>query len=252
MKEILKQKYDARFCALVPTRESEDYLFGDRLSAPGEIGFDRLEQSGLADIYQGSLDGPSLHATTRFERALVFATRLHAEQRRKGTGVPYLCHLLAVAGLALENGATETEAIAALLHDAVEDQGGAKTLRRIQRHFGSEVARIVEGCSELIGDPRPPWVDRKQEYLGRIAGESASVRLVSAADKLHNARSILQDYREVGEALWSRFRGGKEGTLWYYRSIVTAFREAGSSPLVEELARVVSELEAILARPSAL
>lgn len=246
VKEILREKYGSRFCGLIPTRESEDFLFGDRLSAPQQIGFDELEQAGLADVYQSSLDGPSLERTRAFERALVFASHLHANQRRKGTDVPYVSHLLGVASIALEHGADETEAIAALLHDAIEDQGGAVTRERIRRRFGSEVTHIVEGCSDSAGDPKPPWFDRKKKYLDRIAEESPSIRLVSAADKLHNARSILKDYREIGEPLWQRFRGGKEGTLWYYRSAVSALRDAGSNPLVEELARVVLELEGLV------
>jgi GTP pyrophosphokinase len=251
VREILKQKYGRRFCALAPARGSEDDLFGDCLSAPGRIGLDKIEEAGLAGIYEGSIYRPGFDRTTRFERALAFATRLHAEQQRKGSDVPYACHLLSVAAIALEYGANETEAIAALLHDAVEDQGGAKTRRKIERRFGSEVAKIVEGCSDSHGDPKPPWFDRKKSYLDRIAGEPPSVRLVSAADKLHNVRSILKDYREIGEDLWSRFNGGREGTLWYYGSLVSEFRKAGSNPLVEELARVVSELESLVARDSA-
>jgi len=182
--------------------------------------------------------------TTRFDEALTFASRLHAPQVRKGTTIPYISHLLAVAGLVLENGASEDEAIAALLHDAVEDQGGAAVREEIRRRFGDSVVQIIDGCTDADVIPKPPWRERKEKYIAHIRLASPSVRLVSAADKLHNARAILADYRVMGEALWDRFNGGKEGTLWYYRSLVDTFREvSGSTSLVEELGRVVSELE---------
>jgi (p)ppGpp synthase/HD superfamily hydrolase len=183
----------------------------------------------------------------RFEEALTLAVRLHASQVRKGTAVPYIVHLLAVASLVLEQDADEDEAIAALLHDAVEDQGGEATLGEIRRRFGDPVAEIVDGCTDARTIPKPPWRGRKEAYLAHLSQAPAAVRLVSAADKLHNARTILADYRTLGEALWERFNGGREGTLWYYRSLVEAFRVAGSTPLVDELDRVVSELERLAA-----
>jgi len=179
----------------------------------------------------------------RFEEALTYAARLHREQVRKGSGVPYLSHLLGVAGIALEHGASEDEAIAALLHDAVEDQGGAPTLAEIRGRFGDTVADIVAGCSDTDVVPKPPWRPRKEAYVAHLASASPSARLVSAADKLHNARSILTDYRRLGEAVWSRFAGGKEGTLWYYRAVVQAFRAYEPTPLVDELERAVEEME---------
>ena len=179
----------------------------------------------------------------RFIDALTFATTLHANQIRKGSGVPYISHLLGVTSIALEHGANEDEAIAALLHDAIEDQGGTATREEIRRRFGDTVTEIVNGCTDADTTPKPPWQQRKEAYIAHIPTASTSVRLVSAADKLHNARSILTDYYIVGEAVWKRFQGGKEGTLWYYRSLVVAFRQAGSSPLIDELERVVSELE---------
>jgi GTP pyrophosphokinase len=179
----------------------------------------------------------------RFIDALTFATTLHANQIRKGSGVPYISHLLGVTSIALEHGANEDEAIAALLHDAIEDQGGVATREEIRRRFGDTVTEIVNGCTDADTTPKPPWLQRKEAYIAHIPTASTSVRLVSAADKLHNARSILTDYYIVGEAVWKRFQGGKEGTLWYYRSLVVAFRQAGSSPLIDELERVVSELE---------
>ncbi len=180
---------------------------------------------------------------SRFEQALVYASRLHQVQRRKGGGAPYISHLLAVTSLVLEHGGDEDEAIAALLHDAIEDQGGAAACEQIQRRFGDRVAEIVEGCSDAEGTPKPPWKERKQAFLARLAQAPPSVRLVAAADKLHNARSTLADYRRLGEAVWDSFRGGKQGTLWYYRALVDAFREAGSTALVDELDEAVGELE---------
>jgi len=185
--------------------------------------------------------------TSRFETALSFAARLHAHQVRKQTNIPYISHLLAVTGIALEHGANEDEAIAALLHDAIEDQGGDHTRQTIRRLFGEQVVEIVNGCTDAETDPKPDWRPRKEQYIAHIRHAPASVRLVSSADKLHNARTILADYRVIGEKVWERFTGGKEGTLWYYRSLVEAFREAGATPLVEELVRVVSEMERLSA-----
>jgi (p)ppGpp synthase/HD superfamily hydrolase len=181
--------------------------------------------------------------STRFEEALVFATRLHREQMRKGTTIPYISHLLGVTSIVLEHGGNEDEAIAALLHDAIEDQGGASTREEIRRRFGDTVVAIVDGCTDAEVIPKPPWRMRKEAYIAHIAHASPSVRLVSAADKLHNARAILTDYRILGNALWRRFHGGKEGTLWYYRALVNAFRATGTTSLIEELDRVVSEIE---------
>jgi GTP pyrophosphokinase len=181
----------------------------------------------------------------RFTLALSYACDLHRRQARKGTQIPYVAHLLAVASIALEHGANEDEAIAAALHDAIEDQGGAAVELEIRRRFGDVVADVVRGCSDTDVVPKPPWRDRKERYIAHVgaATTSASVRLVSAADKLHNARSILADLRVHGESLWERFTGGREGTLWYYRALVTEFAKAGESELVRELYRVVSEIE---------
>lgn len=179
----------------------------------------------------------------RFADGLEYATKLHAQQSRKGTRVPYIAHLLGVASIVLAEGGDEEMAIAALLHDAVEDQGGKPTLREIERRFGKRVARLVEACTDADTIPKPPWKDRKTRYIEAIRHEPADARLISAADKLHNARDILADYRQHGEEVWKRFRGGREGTLWYYRALVKAFRAAGSNRLVDELDRVVAELE---------
>jgi GTP pyrophosphokinase len=183
--------------------------------------------------------------TERFERALIQATRLHRDQKRKGSGVPYVSHLLAVCGLTLDYGGGEDEAIAALLHDAIEDQGGAAARDEIYREFGRHVTEIVEGCTDTDEVPKPPWRGRKEAYIRHVAEAPASVRLVSACDKIHNARSLVMDYRVCGEALWSRFTGGREGTLWYYRAMVNALRKAGPGEVVDELDRVVTELESL-------
>jgi (p)ppGpp synthase/HD superfamily hydrolase len=179
--------------------------------------------------------------TEKFEKALVRASRLHRGQVRKGTDVPYITHLLAVASIVGENGGTEDEVVAALLHDAPEDQGGEVRLEELRAHFGDEVAEIVDGCTDTYEDPKPPWRERKERYLAHLASATDSVRLVSSADKLHNARTVLADYRLVGEDLWTRFNGKKEGTLWYYRAVAETLR--GDGPIAEELDRVVTELE---------
>jgi len=184
----------------------------------------------------------------RFSQALVYAAELHADQRRKVSGVPYVSHLLRVAGIALGHGADEAEAIAALLHDAVEDQGGQRTREEIRRLFGNRVVEIVDGCTDTDQDPKPPWRERKSTYLARLKDASASVRLVCASDKLDNARSILSSYRLLGESLWEKFSGGREGALWYYRSVVDTLKQAGATPLVDELDRVVSEIERTVKR----
>lgn len=182
----------------------------------------------------------------RFTQALVYATELHAEQIRKGSKVPYISHLLGVASIALEYGADEDEAIAALLHDAIEDQGGQTVRAEIRVRFGERVTEIVDGCTETDTTPKPPWAERKKAYIARISSTLPSVRLVSAADKLHNIRSILKDYRTQGDVVWDLFKGGKQGTLWYYRSLVAAFHEADSTPIVIELDRLVTELERLV------
>ena len=185
--------------------------------------------------------------STRFDEALVYASQLHRDQLRKGTQIPYVSHLLAVTASVLEHGGTEDEAIAALLHDAVEDQGGPVTREAIRERFGDNVVAIVDGCSDADTLPKPPWCERKSAYIAHVVEAPRSVRLVSAADKLHNARAILADYRQHGEALWKRFNGGPDGTLWYYRALTDAFRSVESNSLTEELDRTVAALERMAA-----
>ncbi len=190
----------------------------------------------------------SINLTRRFEQALLFATQKHAGQIRKGTGTPYVSHLLSVAALVLESGGDEDLAIAALLHDVVEDCGGAPMLKEVRRRFGKRVADVVEACSDTDVIPKPPWRERKEQYIQRLRTADADTRLVSSADKLHNARSILADYREIGEPIWQRFQGKREGTLWYYRALLKEFRGKHRNRLIDELGRVVSELEALVAK----
>ena len=181
----------------------------------------------------------------KFEAALVYAARLHRDQTRKGSGIPYVNHLLAVAAIVGENGGSEEEVIAALLHDAPEDHGGRARLEEIRERFGDEVAEIVAACTDTYEDPKPAWQPRKEAYVAHVRTAPASVRLVSAADKLHNARAILADLRVLGDALWGRFTGGKEGTLWYYRALVGAYAAVGTNAVLEELGEVVRKIESL-------
>lgn len=206
------------------------------------------EMKSEEETHQHPHETPDPMLDQRFVDVLAYAINLHVRQARKGTRVPYVSHLLGVASIVLAEGGDEDMAIAALLHDAVEDQGGKPTLHEIERRFGKRVARLVEACTDADSVPKPPWKDRKTRYIEAVRHEPADARLISAADKLHNARDILADYRQHGEEVWKRFRGGREGTLWYYRSLVKAFRAAGSNRLVEELDRVVTELEILVGK----
>ncbi|MBK1631332.1 phosphohydrolase [Thiohalocapsa halophila] len=189
--------------------------------------------------------------TERFQDALVYATELHATQIRKGSGVPYVSHLLAVAGLVLEAGGDEDAAIAALLHDAAEDQGGLATLAEIRRRYGDRVADIVAACSDTFEQPKPPWHQRKRAYIAHLREAPADVRLVSCADKLHNARSISSDHRQLGDAIWTRFNADPEDILWYYREVSAIFCEQGPEALATELSLVVEQLHAAVTGASA-
>lgn len=183
--------------------------------------------------------------STRLDEAFAYAHQLHCEHVRKGTQVPYVSHLMAVAALVAESGGSEDEVIAALLHDGPEDQGGRETLSTIRARFGDGVADIVAACSDTFETPKPPWRERKARYLTHLRDEPAPVHRVSCADKVHNARSIVADLREIGDALWSRFRGGRDGTLWYYRTLLEVYRECGHAParLVTALAEAVDEMQ---------
>ncbi len=187
----------------------------------------------------------------RFIEAFEYAARAHAGQRRKAKDLAYISHLMAVAALVLEAGGDEDMAIAALLHDVVEDQGGQPRLREVEQRFGKRVAKMVSDCTDADTIPKPPWKQRKERYLAHLSQVSPESRLVSAADKVHNAREILADYREEGEKVWERFNGGREGTLWYYRALAKKFRSLDSNRLVRELDRVVGELERLARSPGA-
>jgi (p)ppGpp synthase/HD superfamily hydrolase len=185
--------------------------------------------------------------TQRFDEALLLAVNLHRNQLRKGSSTPYLAHLLGVTSLVLEDGGDEDQAIAALLHDAAEDQGGRKILEDIRIRFGDRVANIVDGCTDTYENPKPAWRPRKEKYIEHLRTAPPDVWRVSLADKLHNARSILVDLKRSGDGVWQRFTGGKEGVMWYYRSLVKVFKELDSSILVGELSRVVDDIEHISA-----
>lgn len=184
----------------------------------------------------------------KFDEALLFAHELHRHDVRKGTGKPYISHLLGVCSLVVDYGGDEEMAIAALLHDAVEDHGGAPMLETIRARFGDRVAHIVDGCTDTYATDagkKEPWRQRKEAYLARIPAEDADTRLVSAADKLYNCRTILRDVRREGLAALDRFNGGRKDTVWYYDQLVMAFRHAGTNDLVEQLALAVDEMKQV-------
>jgi len=179
----------------------------------------------------------------RFLRAFLFAAEKHSGQSRKASTIPYIAHLMGVASLVLEAGGDEDLAIAALLHDVVEDCGGAPMLKEVRRRFGARVAKVVDGCTDADTYPKPPWRERKEKYIRRLRQEGPDTRLVSAADKLNNVRSILSDYRVIGESVWSRFNGGREGTLWYYRTLRDEFLRHKPNRITRDLELAVCELE---------
>jgi len=184
----------------------------------------------------------------RFSDALCLANALHAGQQRKVSGVPYISHVLAVASLVIENDGTEDEAIAALLHDAVEDCGGLQTLDAIRVRFGEAVAGIVLGCSDTVETPKPPWRERKEHHLLQLASAEGSVKLVSIADKLHNVRSSLRDLAARGSLFWESFSGGREGVVWYLSELLRIYEQSTvPAPLVAELADSLQRLQALIA-----
>jgi len=199
------------------------------------------------------LDHTASKLGPRFEQALVYAAQKHAGQTRKSSDIPYVSHVLSVAALVLEAGGDEDQAIAALLHDVVEDCGGAPVLAEIRQRFGQRVAFIVDGCTDTDQTPKPPWRARKDDYLRHLRGAGEDVRLVSVADKLHNVRSIVTDYRSLGDAVWERFAGRKDGSLWYYRALLDIFLQGPASRLtnrlVKEFERSVLELERMVQGP---
>jgi (p)ppGpp synthase/HD superfamily hydrolase len=193
--------------------------------------------------------------TDRFDRALLYATHVHGGQVRKGTPIPYVAHLLAVAATVLEYDGSEDMAIAALLHDAVEDQGGEPRLSDIRNRFGDRVADIVRSCSDTVvnssaGQPKEDWHTRKKRYVEHLNLVDQDTLLVSLSDKIHNARSILRDLRkpEIGKAVWDRFKNSRKDTLWYYRELAKSFRkrlkdQSAKMQLADELSEIVDVLE---------
>ena len=184
----------------------------------------------------------------RFLRAFQFAAKMHSGQTRKASTIPYMAHLMGVAAIVLEAGGDEDLAIAALLHDVVEDCGGAPMLKQVRRKFGKRVADIVDGCTDAYEVPKPLWRERKESYIQRLKSESPDTRLVSVADKLNNIRSIISDYRAIGESVWSRFNGKRDGTLWYYRTLRDEFLRSRPNRVTSAFDLAVKELEELTAR----
>ena len=219
---------------------------------------DRTLDRGAMTSESRELNGnetQQLHLSDRFTRAVDYARVLHIE-RRKGTEIPYMAHLLGVASLVMGEAGhvpfpvTEEMVIAAILHDAAEDHGGEARLKDIEHNFGSNVARMVEGLSDsLTGESsdKRPWPERKQAYLIRLRGEEPDVQLISAADKLYNARAILEDYKVIGPEIWKRFKRGRKEQLGYFDELIKIFKAAGTNRIVEELGRVAGDLREISA-----
>jgi (p)ppGpp synthase/HD superfamily hydrolase len=176
----------------------------------------------------------------QYDEALVYASELHRTQVRKGSGTPYIAHLLSVSSRVLSAGGTEVQAIAGLLHDAAEDQGGQATLDVIKGRFGNDVAQIVADCTDSWVEPKPAWRPRKEAYLSSLPRKPATSLLVSLADKVDNAEAILNDHRNIGDEVWGRFTGGREGTIWYYRRLSEIFRAELPGALAQQLALTVS------------
>jgi (p)ppGpp synthase/HD superfamily hydrolase len=192
--------------------------------------------------------GTAIKLGPRFLRAFLFVAEKHKGQTRKASTIPYIAHLMGVASLVLEAGGDEDLAIAALLHDVVEDCGGKPMLKEVRRRFGARVAHVVEGCTDddMGIQPKPAWRERKETYLRHLRTADADTRLVSAADKLNNVRSILSDYRAVGESVWERFKGGREGTLWYYRTLLEIFLEHEANRVTRDFELAVRELNSLV------
>ena len=181
--------------------------------------------------------------SNRFAQAVEFATKLHDGQVRKGTSIPYISHPIAVASLVMEHGGTEDETIAALLHDVVEDCGGQPVLNEVRKLFGDNVATIVDGCTETHIRPKPPWIERKKKYISHMKTASPSVRLVACADKIHNIRSLIADYRQVGESVWERFRANKKETVWFYNEVLQSLKDSGENrPIILDLEKEIEVL----------
>jgi (p)ppGpp synthase/HD superfamily hydrolase len=200
-------------------------------------------QEGMQKGHEQGLERLKRPLSARFDAALVLASTLHREQARKASGVPYVAHLLGVASLVLEEGGSEDMAIAALLHDAAEDQGGETTLDRISADFGPEVARWVRQSSDAFTLPKPEWEERKRHHLAQIPSADREARLIMLADKVHNARSILADHARIGSGVWERFSVPRERTLWYYLSLLEVFERELSPVLYDTLRQCVTRMK---------
>ena len=186
--------------------------------------------------------------SSRIVAAFGFAYDLHRKQKRKGSEAPYITHLMGVAAIVGRHGGDETQFIAALLHDAVEDQGGKDTLDLIRERFGGKAARYVEACSDSDIVPKPPWLDRKERFIKKTASVSPEVKLIIAADKLDNCRTTISDLREKGNEVWTRFKADRNSVLWYYAEMVRALAVGWSHPALRELADAVDALHREAAR----
>lgn len=189
-----------------------------------------------------------LATTRRFADALAFTAEAFSHKVRKGSGVPYVVHLLSVTALVGEAGGDEDQLIAALLHDYLEDIQGS-SVEELEARFGPRVGRLVLALSDTVVQPKPPWLDRKLAYLKHLVDEPAEIKLISAADKLHNCSSIVRDYREIGESIFERFNAKRSGTLWYYRSVVAALSQGWSHWLLDDLRGSVVELHRLCREP---
>ena len=209
------------------------------ISVVGDV---HLHLGWVSDVPHPLAAAPALGP--RFDRAFAFARGLHADHRRKKTEIPYISHLMGVTSLVLEDGGGEDEAIAALLHDAVEDQGGQQTLGQIHQLFGEHVAAIVEACSDTDVTPKPPWRERKETYIAHLRDPELPIGTirVSLADKLHNARAILFDLR-AGHDVFSRFNARPDEVQWYYDALATTFVDLTDSPMADELRRLVDDIQ---------
>ena len=183
----------------------------------------------------------------KYKRALDFAYKIHFKQVRKDTQIPYFTHLVSVSNYVIENGGTTDEAIGGLLHDAVEDQGGAKVLKKIKKLFGAKVAKIVDECSDTDAVPKPPWLERKKKYISDIKTKDQSSILVSLCDKLHNGICIVNDYKRVGNKVWNRFNGSPKEVSWYYESLHQEFAKhlKGYKLLQNNYLSVIKEIKKI-------
>ena len=208
-----------------------------------------MATSEKADTTSKSMVGQDAVVSRRIADAVEFAVCAHGDQVRKGTSIPYVSHLFGVAALVLEGGGDEDLAIAGLLHDVLEDTSATAT--KVEEAFGPRVAAVVEGCSDTQEKPKPPALERKQLYLEHLEQADADTLLVSLADKLHNARSLLLDFRTEGPSVFERFNLSREKTLWYYGELADTFSRRRAGPLADELKRVVAELhrEAIPSQP---